>query len=199
MQLKALLLCVILSSVCSAQDTFSIYSRLAPPSPSSGNGGQAGIGVDGVWMPVKNVMLDVDTSVVREAKTYVGNGWTWRGQAEGLIGHKAFWFGGGMSAGRHANSQYVKHQYQPMLSAHYRPRLEVDVYGTYLLRASGNENGVQGYRLGYRGVFPTSRRLGIFIQSEYTRFKFKTAFLEERSGNVWTVGFGFSRIAENIR
>jgi hypothetical protein len=139
-------------------------------------------------------MLDVDTSIVREPKTYVGNGWTWRGQAEGLVGTGPFWFGGGILTGRHSNTQYLKWQYQPIISAHYRPRPEADVYITYLLRAGGNTNGVNGYRVGYRGVFPTSPKVGIFIQSEFTRFRFTDSWGNPYAANVWVSGFGISRI-----
>ena len=194
MQLRVIVLVAFLSWPCAAQDVISVYSRLAPAAPSGGNGSQAGIGVDGVVTPAKYLMFDVDTSVVREAKTYIGNGWTWRGQAEGLVGTAPLWFGGGILAARHSNTQYTKWQYQPIVSAHYRPRPEVDAYITYLLRASGNTNGVYGYRVGYRGVFPTSPKVGIFIQGEFTRFRFTDSWGNPYASNVWVSGFGISRI-----
>lgn len=201
MQLKVLFLWAALTVTCSAQDAFSVYSRLAPPSPSSGNGSQAGIGVDGVIRAGRYVMLDVDASVVKEPKTYVGNGWTVRAQAEALVGAGGVFVGGGVTTARHSNSQYTKNQYQPMISVHYRPNLLLDLYGTYLLPATGNENDVRGWRVGYRGVFQSSpkSRFGLFTQVEFTQFGFTTAFGDRRTASGIVAGIGLSRIVEKIR
>lgn len=201
MQLKVLLLWAALAVTCSAQDVFSVYSRLAPPSPSSGNGSQAGIGVDGVIQAGKYVMLDVDASVVKEPKTYIGNGWTVRAQAEALVGAGGVFVGGGVTTARHSNSQYTKNQYQPMMSVHYRPNLLLDLYGSYLFPATGNENDVRGWRVGYRGVFRGSpkSRFGLFTQVEFTQFGFTTAFGDRRTASGIVAGIGLSRIVEKIR
>lgn len=194
MQLKIFVLAAFLSWPCVAQDTLSVYARLAPAAPSSGNGYQIGVGVDGVVHPTSYLMFDVDTSVVKESKSYVGNGWTWRGQAETLVGAKSFWFGGGILGSRHSNSQYTKWQYQPIASVHYRPRMEMDLYASYLFRAYGNDNQVQGYRLGYRGIVPVSGRLGLFAQGEYTRFRFLDSFGQKHASGGWVSSIGVSRI-----
>lgn len=201
MQLRIYVLLAILSGPCAAQDVFSIYSRLAPPSPSSGNGGQVGLGVDGVVHTGQHLMFDVDVSAVKEAKSYVGDGWTIRGQAEVLAGAGAWWIGGGMTSGYHSNSQYSKGQYQPIVSVHYRPHLLLDLYGTYLFPASGNGNQVKGWRAGYRGVLRAApgARYGMFVQVEYTQYSFLTAFGDKRAANTITTGLGISRIVEKIR
>jgi len=201
MQLKVLVLCLLLTGTALSQDVFSIYSRLAPPSPTSGNGAQVGIGVDTVIHTGRYVMFDVDASVVREPKSYVGNGWTIRGQAEALVNLGNWSIGGGMTAGRHMNSSYVKNQYQPLVTVHYRPHLLLDMYGTYLPKAAGNDNGVQGWRAGYRGVLraaPTSP-YGMFVQVEFTQYRFQTAFGDKRSATGIVTGLGLSRIVEKIR
>lgn len=199
MQLKAVFLLAVLALTCPAQDVYSIYSRLAPASPSSGNGAQAGIGFDAVVQPGKHFMFDVDVSAVREAKSYVGDGWSIRAQGEGLIGAKWFWFGGGLTAARHSNSQYTKSQYQPIASVHYRPSPLIDVYGSYLFPASGNENEVTGYRVGYRGAFARPGNWGAFVQVEYTRFGFTTAFNERLRANSFVTGIGISRNVKKFR
>ena len=193
------MLVAVLSLTCSAQDIYSVYSRLALPSPSSGNGGQLGIGFDGVVQPSKHFMFDVDASVVREPKSYVGDGWSIRAQGEGLIGVRWFWFGGGLTAARHSNSQYTKNQYQPITSVHERPNPLVDVYGSYLFPASGNDNNVKGYRVGYRGSFAQLGKWGAFVQVEYTRFGFTTAFNERLGANSFVTGIGISRNVKNFR
>lgn len=200
-QLKLLLACLFLTSTALGQDVFSIYSRLAPPSPSSGNGGQVGLGIDGVIHAGQYVMFDVDASVVKEAKSYVGNGWTMRGQGEALVGAGDWWVGGGLTSGRHSNSQYIKHQYQPIASIHYRPHLLLDMYGTYLFPAGGNDNHLSGWRAGYRGVLRAAPKsnYGMFVQVEFTQYKFTTAFGERRAASFVTTGLGLSRIVEKIR
>lgn len=200
-QLKVVIISLLLTGTAFSQDVFSIYSRLAPPSPTSGNGAQVGIGVDTVIHTGQYVMLDVDASLVREPKSYVGNGWTVRGQAEGLVRLGDWYVGGGMTSGRHMNSSYTKSQYQPLVTVHYRPHLLLDMYGTYLPKASGNDNGVNGWRAGYRGVLraaPASR-YGMFVQVEYTQYKFQTAFGERRTTTGIATGIGLSRIVEKIR
>lgn len=201
MFLKLFLLSTFLTGTAFSQDVFSVYSRLAPPSPSSGNGSQAGIGVDGVIRAGRYVMLDVDASVVKEPKTYVGNGWTVRAQAEALAGAGGVFVGGGVTTARHSNSQYTKNQYQPMMSVHYRPNLLLDLYGSYLFPATGNENDVRGWRVGYRGVFRGSpkSRFGLFTQVEFTQFGFTTAFGDRRTASGIVAGIGLSRIVEKIR
>lgn len=179
------------------QDTTSIYSRLAPPSPSSGNESQIGIGYDGLYTLKGRIFFDVDASAVREPKAYVGDGWSVRSQVEaGFRAKSGFMIGGGITTARHSNSQYTKSQYQPIVTAHYRPFLPLDVYLSYLFSGSGNDNDVQGYRIGYRGTFQTSNNphWGAFVQVEYTRFKFTTSFRERITSNVTTLGFGVSRI-----
>lgn len=201
MFLKLFLLSTFLTGTAFSQDVFSVYSRLAPPSPSSGNGGQAGIGFDGVIRAGKYVMLDVDASVVKEPKTYVGNGWTVRAQAEALVGAGGVFVGGGVTTARHSNSQYTKNQYQPMMSVHFRPNLLFDLYGSYLLPAMGNENDVQGWRVGYRGTFQSvpKSKYGLFIQAEFTQFRFLTAFNDQRKASGLMLGLGISRVVEKIR
>ena len=200
-QLKAIIFCLFLATTCSAQDVFSVYARLAPPSPSSGNGGQAGIGFDGIVQVNKHALLDLDASVVKEPKSYVGNGWSVRAQAEGLIGGSGVFVGGGITSARHSNSQYVKSQYQPLLSTHYRPRPFLDLYGSYLFPASGNDNNVQGWRGGYRGTFQSvpKSKYGMFVQVEFTQFRFTTAFGDRRKASGLMLGIGLSRIVEKIR
>lgn len=199
--MKYLLLCLLLSVPCSAQDVYSLYSRLAPPSPANGNGAQVGIGFDFTSQPAQHLMFDVDLSVVREPKNYVGDGWTLRAQGEGLFGAGAWWFGGGLISGRHSNSQYTKHQYQPVASIHFRPHLAGDIYAGYLFPGSGNGNAVSGYRFGYRGILRHERvsRYGFFVQVEYTRFGFRTEDGARRTGGVLTTGLGLSRIVERNR
>jgi hypothetical protein len=201
MFLKLFLLSTFLTGTAFSQDVFSVYSRLAPPSPSSGNGGQAGIGFDGVVQVNKHALLDLDASIVKEPKSYVGNGWSVRAQAEGLIGGSGVFVGGGITSARHSNSQYVKSQYQPLLSAHYRPRSFLDLYGSYLLPAMGNENDVQGWRVGYRGTFQSvpKSKYGLFIQAEFTQFRFLTAFNDQRKASGLMLGLGISRVVEKIR
>lgn len=201
MLLRPILLCLFLTGTSLGQDVFSVYSRLAPPSPTSGNGGQAGIGVDTVIHAGQYLMFDVDASVVREPKSYVGNGWTMRGQAEGLVKVGDFYVGGGLTAGRHQNSQYTKNQYQPIVSVHYRPHLLLDAYGSYLFPASGNENGIAGWRAGYRGVLRAAPKAhyGMFFQVEFTQYRFTTAFGDRRTASGITTGLGLSRIVEKIR
>jgi len=201
MLLRLVTITLFITGTAFSQDVFSIYSRLGPPSPTSGNGAQVGIGVDTVIHTGQYVMLDIDASLVREPKSYVGNGWTVRGQAEGLVRLGDWYVGGGMTSGRHMNSAYSKNQFQPLISLHYRPHLLLDMYGVYLPRAFGNDNGVQGWRAGYRGVLraaPTSP-YGMFVQVEFTQYRFQTAFGDKRSATGIVTGIGLSRIVEKIR
>lgn len=201
MHLKILLVCFLLSGSGSAQDVYSLYSRLAPSSAANGNGAQLGIGFDSTNQATSHLMFDVDMSLVREPKSYVGDGWTIRAQGEGLIGIGDWWIGGGLVSGRHSNSQYIKYQYQPLGSIHFRPNLKADVYASLLFPGSGNGNAVRGYRFGYRGILrgEKSSRYGLFVQVEYTRFGFRTEFGERRTAGVWTTGLGLSRIVEGRR
>lgn len=203
--LLSVALAALLSTTGAGQSTASVYFRIAPASPSSGNGMQTGVGFD-LYSPLdrgERFALDVDASIVREAKLYIGNGWTMRGQAEGLVRISGpLLVGGGISIGRHSNSNYTKTQYQPMLSFHYRPSMAMDFYGTYLFRGFGlnNENNLTSIRGGYRGVFPVSpgSKLGVFMQGEYSRFWFDQPGQGRLSSQSITWGVGLSRIY-NVR
>lgn len=183
------------------QGTAAFYLRVAPASPSSGNGSQFGVGFD-MYSPLdrgERFALDVDASIVREAKLYVGDGWTLRGQAEGLVRVAGpLLVGGGISLGRHSNSQYVKGQWQPMLSVHYRPSMAMDFYGSYLFsgRGQNNENNLTSIRGGYRGVFPLAQgsKWGAFMQGEYSRFWFDQPGQGRLSSQSLTWGVGVARI-----
>ena len=191
-----ILLAASMPALC--QDVLSIYSRLSPPSPASGNGSQIGIGGD-VVIQRDRVFFDVDASAVREPKGYVGDGWTVRSQAEVNVRIlSSLWLGGGWSASRHSNSLYAKAQYQPLVSIHYRPSPVADLYLTGLLPANGNDNQVRGYRIGYRGSLPmsTDKRWGMFSQVEYNDFWFSDAFRMNHRAQSVTVGLGFSYIKQ---
>lgn len=83
--MKILILLTLLTITATAQDTASVYLRMAPASPSSGNGSQFGVGFD-IYSSLGNrFALDADVSVVREAKLYVQDGWTFRSQGELLF------------------------------------------------------------------------------------------------------------------
>lgn len=184
--------------VAAGQDVYSVYSRLAPASPTSGNDAQIGIGSDVVAQKGR-ILFDVDASFVREPKGYVGDGWTVRSQAEANVRIlPAIWVGGGWSASHHWNSSYAKSQYQPMVTVHFRPSMSADFYITALPTATGNDNDVRGYRVGYRGTLPTSvnKRWGLFTQVEYTSFKFRDSYLINRNATSVTVGIGMSRIVK---
>lgn len=196
-------LAALLSTTGAGQDHASVYFRLAPASPSSGNGMQTGVGFD-IYSSLGNrFALDADVSVVREAKLYVQDGWTFRSQGELLFRVSGpFLIGGGGSFGRHSNSQYVKGQFQPMASVHFRPNMNVDLYATYLFRGTGqnNENNLTSIRGGYRGVFPVApgSRLGVFMQAEYSRFWFDQPGQGRLASQSITWGVGMSRIY-NVR
>lgn len=184
---------VLLTATANAQSVYSGYFRVAPSSPSSGNGVQVGGGVDIVY-DSGSWLLDVDASYVREAKLYVGDGQSLRTQGEALVRFgKGIYAGGGIAAGRHTNSDYAKNQFLPMVSFHYRPSMMYDAYFTYLFPAEGNVDKVIGYRGGYRATIPTSRRWGLFSQIEYTHFAFTSAGMRYNSGSVM-FGVGVSNI-----
>lgn len=197
--MKRLVLIVLITFVsvmsANAQSTYSVYWRVAPSSPSSGNGAQLGVGTD-ILYDSGSLLFDVDASLVSEPKLYVGNGTSFRSQAEVLAKiTKKVYAGGGLAAGVHWNSQYTKAQYQPMASIHYRPSLEMDFYGTILFPAWGNDNNVVGYRGGYRAIIPTSpdKKWGIFAQIEYTHFSFTSGGNRYQSGSAM-FGVGLSKI-----
>lgn len=181
-----------------AQNIYSIYSRVSPPSTSSGNGAQFGAGVDIVYN-VENIMFDVDISYVNEAKLYVGNGKTLRTQLEGLFNiYDSFYVGGGVLAGKHSNSQYTKVQYQPIASLHYRPSITRDLYVSLLFPAYGNDNNVRGVRGGYRGTFPLksgTSNWGLFSQVELTYIRFISGGNNYSSAST-TFGIGISKITK---
>ena len=184
-------------AISAGQSISSLYFRIAPPSTTSGNGGQIGAGVDGIYPLTGKIYADVDLSIVGEVKSYVGDGWTLRGQSEALYQvNRAFLIGGGVTGARHTNSQYTKYQYQPIISSHYRRSPAIDLYVSYLMKASGNDNELQGYRVGYRGTYAQSnnKRTGLFFQVEYTNFRFLTAFRDQRSSSVIVLGIGLSHI-----
>lgn len=195
----SLILMATMAGSVMGQDVYSIYSRLAPASPSSGNEAQIGVGVDAIVNAGPRIFFDVDVSAVREPKGYIGNGWTVRSQAEAnvrILGK--VWIGGGWSASRHSNSSYAKAQYQPLVTARYRPSTMADIYVTGLLPASGNDNRIRGYRLGYRGSFPISLdgKWGMFSQVEYNDFWFDDFFRKTHRAKSVTVGIGLSRIKQ---
>lgn len=197
--MKYILYLLILTATIAAQDTASVYLRMAPQSSSSGNGSQWGIGFDIYSSLGSHFVLDGDVSIVREPKLYVGDGWTFRSQGELLTRLPgSFLIGGGISAGRHSNSQYTKTQYQPMASVHYRPSMAVDVYGTYLFNGVGlnNENRLTSVRGGYRGVFPLSdnSHYGAFLQAEFSRFWFDQPGQGRLASQSFTWGIGVARI-----
>lgn len=199
--MKTILFLLILTASVAAQDTAAVYLRVAPASPSSGNGSQFGVGFD-IYSSLGNrFALDADVSVVREAKLYVQDGWTFRSQAEGLVRVAGpFLIGGGGSFGRHSNSQYVKGQFQPMASVHYRPNMNVDLYATYLFRGSGqnNENNLTSIRGGYRGVWALAEgsKWGAFMQGEFSRFWFDQPGQGRLASQSFTWGVGVARIRE---
>lgn len=179
-----------------AQSTYSAYWRVAPSSPSSGNGTQLGVGADVLYDSGSFLLVDIDASLVKENKLYVGDGTSFRSQGELLAKiTKKVYAGGGLAAGVHWNSQYTKAQYQPMASIHYRPSIEMDFYGTILFPAWGNDNDVVGYRGGYRAIIPTSsdKKWGIFAQIEYTQFSFTSGGKRYNSGSAM-FGVGLSKI-----
>lgn len=199
--MKTIILLILLTASIAAQDTASVYIRMAPASPSSGNGSQWGGGFD-IYSSLGNrFAFDADVSAVKEAKLYVGDGWTFRSQGELLYRVSGpFLVGGGGSYGRHSNSDYVKGQFQPMASFHYRPNMAIDFYGTYLFRGSGqnNENAATAIRAGYRGVYrlaPASK-WGTFMQGEYTKFWFDQPGQGRLSSQSFTWGVGIARITE---
>lgn len=186
------------SMIATGQDVYSVYSRLAPASPTSGNDAQIGIGGD-IVIQKGRVFFDVDASFVREPKGYVGDGWTVRSQAEANVRVlPAIWIGGGWSASRHWNSSYAKSQYQPMITAHFRPSMSADFYLTALPPATGNDNDIRGYRLGYRGTLPISadKKWGMFTQVEYTSFTFRDFYQVKHGASSMTIGIGLSRIVK---
>jgi len=184
---------VLLTATANAQSVYSGYFRVGPSLPSSGNGVQVGGGVDLVY-DSGSWLLDVDASYVREAKLYVGDGQSIRTQGEALVRlGKGVYAGGGMAAGRHINSDYAKNQFLPMASIHYRPSMKSDLYFTYLFPAFGNADRVTGYRGGYRATIPTSKRVGLFSQIEYTHFAFTSNGKRYQSGSVM-FGIGISAI-----
>ena len=197
----AVLLLLLMAVPALGQGTASVYARVAPASPSSGNGSQWGVGFD-LYSPLdrgERFAFDVDASIVTERKLYVGDGWTMRGQAEGLVRVAGpLLIGGGVSLGRHSNSQYVKGQFQPMVSVHYRPNMALDLYGSYLFsgRGQNNENHLTSIRAGYRGVFPVANgsKWGTFIQGEYSRFWFDQPGQGRLSSQSLVWGVGVARI-----
>ena len=199
--MKTIILLLLLAAPAAAQSTAAVYLRTGPPSPSSGNGAQFGVGFDTYSQLHDRFALDVDVSVVKETKLYVGDGWTLRGQAEGLVRVAGpFLVGGGGSFGRHSNSQYVKGQFQPMASVHYRPNMNVDLYATYLFRGSGqnNENNLTSIRGGYRGVWALAEgsKWGAFMQGEFSRFWFDQPGQGRLASQSFTWGVGVARIRE---
>lgn len=193
--ITAALLVAIISATAQAQSVYSAYWRVAPSSPSSGNGVQIGSGAD-ILYDSGSLLLDVDVSYVKEAKLYVGDGSSFRSQGEAIVRiARGVYAGGGMAAGVHVNSQYTKAQYQPLASVHYRPSMLFDIYGTVLFPAFGNADRVVGYRGGYRSTIPMSRdkRWGLFTQIEYTHFSFTSGGQRYQSGSAM-FGVGISRI-----
>lgn len=199
--MKPLIALLLLTASVAAQDTASVYLRMAPASPSSGNGSQFGVGFD-IYSSLGNrFAFDGDVSVVKEAKLYVGDGWTFRSQGELLYRVSGpFLIGGGGSFGRHSNSQYVKGQFQPMASVHFRPNMNVDVYATYLFRGTGqnNENNLTSIRGGYRGVWALAEgsKWGAFMQGEFSKFWFDQPGQGRLSSQSFTWGVGVARIRE---
>lgn len=200
--MKTILVLLLLAAPVAAQSTASVYLRMAPASPSSGNGMQFGVGFDNYSELHDRFAIDVDVSVVKEAKLYVQDGWTFRAQGEGLVRVAGpFLVGGGLSFGRHSNSQYVKGQFQPMISAHYRPNMMVDLYGSYLFPGSGqnNTNHLTSIRAGYRGVWKLApdSKWGAFMQGEYSRFWFDQPIngqVQRLASQSFVWGVGVARI-----
>lgn len=200
--LRTSLLLLLLAAPAAAQSTAAVYLRTGPPSPSSGNGAQFGVGFDTYSQLHDRFAIDVDVSVVKETKLYVGDGWTLRGQAEGLVRVAGpILVGGGISLGRHSNSEYVKGQWQPMVSVHYRPSMMLDFYGSYLFSGKGqnNENRLTSIRAGYRGVWrlaPQSK-WGAFMQGEFSKFWFDQPIngqVQRLSSQGFFWGVGVARI-----
>lgn len=197
--MKITLLLILLAIPAFGQDTLSVAARIAPASESSGNGGQWGVLVDAYKSLGNRLAVDAEASVVKETKLYVGDGWTFRSQGELLVRVAGpFMVGGGGSYGRHSNSQYVKGQFQPMASVHFRPNMSVDLYGTYLFRGSGqnNENNLTSIRGGYRGVWALAEgsKWGAFMQGEYSKFWFDQPGQGRLSSQSFTWGVGIARI-----
>lgn len=192
-----LIVVFLFSSTAFSQTYYSPYFRVAPASRNSGNSAQLGAGVDVNSTIDGRVIVDADISLVYEPKSYVGNGFSFRSQAE--LGYKFTdkWFlAGGGSVARHTNSQYTKYQYQPMISAHFNPNKALDLYGTALLPAYGNDNDVKGARIGYRSYLEQpNRNSSLFVQVEFTRFSFKDYYRNTHYANsiVFGVGIGFKK------
>lgn len=194
--------CFFLIIIFAWQSTASLYFRAAPASSSAGNGAQIGAGVDVYSQLHDRIAIDIDLNAVRETKLYVGDGWAFRAQAEGLARIAGpWWAGGGFAFGRHANSQYTKSQWQPMASLHFRPHMGIDLYGSYLFPGTGmnNDNRLTTLRAGYRGVWridPASK-WGIFLQSEFSRSWFDQPInnqVRRLASNGLVFGIGAARI-----
>lgn len=189
-----LVLLLSLTVVTSAQSYYSPYFRFATPSRSSGNNAQIGVGADLNINFGENLKLDSDISAVYEPKSYVGNGYSFRVQSEiGLKTISDVWVFGGVSSAVHTNTDYTKKQYQPLLSVHYIPKKEVDVYYTKLFTAYGNDNKVTGNRIGYRSYISDNDSANpLFFQVEVTRIAFLDAFLKRHTATYTTFGVGIS-------
>lgn len=192
--LKSVLFLVALNSIILAQNYYSPYVRTATPARSSGNSAQIGAGVDVNQNIGNSLKLDVDFSAVYEAKTYVGDGFSYRAQAEfGPEVLDNIWILAGGSASLHTNSQYNKVQYQPIISAHYTPSSVLDIYYTALLPAYGNNNDVKGHRAGYRGyLYGSGGKYPVFFQAEFNTITFKDAFLNLHRSSYITFGVGLA-------
>ena len=176
------------------QSYYSPYFRFATPSKSSGNDPQIGVGLDVNQKITNNIRLDADISAVYEPKSYVGDGYSYRSQAE--IGYNIFnnvYTFLGASGAVHKNSSYTKKQYQPIASIHYIPANYLDLYFTRLFTANGNDNKLSGMRLGYRGYLKeTSSNKSMFLQVEVTRISFTDYFAIRHNALYTTFGIGIS-------
>lgn len=192
--LKSLPLVLLFSTTIIAQSYYSPYARTATPANSSGNSAQIGVGMDINQRVGDKLRLDIDFSAVYEAKTYVGDGFSYRSQGEfGAEVLDNIWVLAGGSASLHTNSQYKKVQYQPMISVHYIPSSVLDIYYTALLPAYGNNNDVKGHRVGYRGYLSGSGgKYPVFFQTEFNTITFKDAFLNLHRSNYVTFGVGIA-------
>lgn len=199
--MKALLLLALLPMCASAQNTVSVYGRVAPSS-GGGSGTGYGLGTDIYSYLGDHFAVQADLSLEWEPKTYVGNGKSIRISGVGLIPvHRDFLVGGGLQVGRHWNDAYSKNQAIPLVAVHYNPSQKVDVYAEWLIKDlatfdAGRGNNLRGVRAGWKGVFPIRQKLGAYVRLEYGRFWYEQLpgypNAGTHSGQVFLVGTGLS-------
>lgn len=199
MKVLAVLL-LLVGGVC-AQDTVSVYGRIAPSS-GSGSGTGYGFGADIYSYLGDRFAVQADFSLEWEPKTYVGNGKSVRFSGVALVPvRRGYLLGGGVQVGRHWNNAYSKNQVIPLVAFHYNPRPAVDLYAEWLIKDlatfdNGRGNNLRGLRVGWKGVLPISPRLGTYVRLEYGRFWYEQLpgypNAGTHSGQVFLIGTGLS-------